>query len=100
MLIMSYEELLALTERIGNVSTGISEETIVKCLKQRKYISLTEETPSDVESCCICQEEYVEEDEVGRLDRGHDFHTACIKQWLMMKNLCPVCKTTGIANIK
>ncbi|XP_020254540.1 probable E3 ubiquitin-protein ligase HIP1 isoform X2 [Asparagus officinalis] len=63
MLIMSYEELLALTERIGNVSTGISEETIVKCLKQRKYISLTEETPSDVESCCICQEEYVEEDE-------------------------------------
>ncbi|XP_020270707.1 probable E3 ubiquitin-protein ligase HIP1 isoform X2 [Asparagus officinalis] len=97
---MSYEELLALTERIGNVSTGISEETIVKCLKQRKYISLTEETPSDVEPCCICQEEYVEEDEVGRLDCGHDFHTDCIKQWLMMKNLCPICKTTGIANIK
>lgn len=97
---MSYEELLALTERIGNVNTGLSEETILKCLKQRKYISLTEETPSEVEPCCVCQEEYVEEQDVGRLDCGHDFHTACIKKWLMMKNLCPICKTTGLSTSK
>ncbi|ONK70333.1 uncharacterized protein A4U43_C05F32650 [Asparagus officinalis] len=97
---MSYEELLALTERIGNVSTGLSEETILKHLKQWKYISLTEEIPSEVEPCCICQEEYVEEDNVGRLDCGHDFHTACIKQWLTMKNLCPICKTTGMNTSK
>ncbi|XP_010263495.1 PREDICTED: E3 ubiquitin-protein ligase MBR2-like isoform X3 [Nelumbo nucifera] len=93
---MSYEELLALEERIGNVSTGLSEETILKCLKQRKYLSMTIVTPSEVEPCCICQEEYVGGEDLGTLDCGHDFHTACIKQWLMHKNLCPICKTTAL----
>lgn len=97
---MSYEELLALTERIGTVSTGLSEETILMRLKQRKYISLTDEPPSEVEPCCICQEDYVEEEYVGRLDCGHDFHTDCIKKWLTLKNLCPICRTTGLATSK
>lgn len=53
--------------------------------------------------CCWCQlifysfqEEYVEDDDLGILDCGHDFHTVCIKQWLMQKNLCPICKSTAL----
>lgn len=42
------------------------------------------------------QEEYTDGDNLGILDCGHDFHTNCIKQWLMQKNLCPICKTTGL----
>lgn len=91
---MSYEELLALEERIGDVNTGLGEEKIMKSLKRRKYISLSEETFSD-EPCCICQEAYVEEEDVGRLKCGHDFHTACIKKWLILKNMCPICKTSA-----
>uniref|UniRef100_A0A2P2KX57 RING-type E3 ubiquitin transferase n=1 Tax=Rhizophora mucronata TaxID=61149 RepID=A0A2P2KX57_RHIMU len=52
---MSYEELLALEERIGDVSTGLSEETILRLMKQKKYTAVTTESPSDVEPCCICQ---------------------------------------------
>ncbi|KAG1359064.1 putative E3 ubiquitin-protein ligase HIP1 [Cocos nucifera] len=37
------------------------------------------------------EEEYVEGEDLGTLDCGHEFHTACIKQWLMHKNLCPIC---------
>ncbi|KAL9417849.1 hypothetical protein AB3S75_040777 [Citrus x aurantiifolia] len=93
---MSYEELLALEERIGDVSTGLNEETIMKIMKQKRYTSLEIEIPSDQEPCCICQEEYTDGDNLGILDCGHDFHTNCIKQWLMQKNLCPICKTTGL----
>ncbi|XP_077215443.1 putative E3 ubiquitin-protein ligase HIP1 [Tasmannia lanceolata] len=93
---MSYEELLALEERIGNVSTGLSAETISKCLKQCKYVSIALGAQPEIEPCCICQEEYVEGDGLGTLDCGHDFHAACIKQWLMQKNLCPICKTTAL----
>ncbi|XP_043708820.1 probable E3 ubiquitin-protein ligase RHG1A isoform X2 [Telopea speciosissima] len=93
---MSYEELLALEERIGNVSTGLNEETILKCLKQRKYFSITIGAPVEVEPCCICQEEYVDGEDMGTLDCGHDFHSRCIKQWLKHKNLCPICKTTAL----
>ncbi|XP_009771080.1 putative E3 ubiquitin-protein ligase RHG1A [Nicotiana tabacum] len=93
---MSYEELLALEERIGNVCTGLSEETILNRLKQRKYVCIKTEEPVDAEPCCVCQEEYKDGEDLGKLDCGHDFHTGCIKQWLMQKNLCPICKTTGL----
>ncbi|XP_078151077.1 putative E3 ubiquitin-protein ligase HIP1 isoform X2 [Carex rostrata] len=93
---MSYEELLALEERIGNVSTGLTEESVAKRLKQHKYSSLNRHISMEEEPCCICQEEYVEGDELGRLDCGHDFHSSCIKQWLTHKNLCPICKNTAL----
>nr|XP_023881640.1 probable E3 ubiquitin-protein ligase RHG1A isoform X2 [Quercus suber]POE74021.1 putative e3 ubiquitin-protein ligase rhg1a [Quercus suber] len=93
---MSYEELLALEERIGNVSTGLSEETILNHLRQRKY-SIAKGSPLEGEPCCVCQEEYKDGDNLGTLECGHDFHTDCIKQWLTHKNLCPICKTTALA---
>ncbi|XP_048332009.2 probable E3 ubiquitin-protein ligase RHG1A isoform X2 [Ziziphus jujuba] len=93
---MSYEELLALEERIGNVSTGLSEETIRNRLKQKKY-SVAVVSQLEAEPCCICQEDYNEGEDLGTLECGHDFHSDCIKQWLMHKNLCPICKTTALA---
>ncbi|KAG6424928.1 hypothetical protein SASPL_115351 [Salvia splendens] len=85
---MSYEELLALEERIGNVSTGLSEEQISSSMKQRKYEGTGSSLPS-IEPCCICQEDYITGENIGILNCGHEFHTGCIKQWLTLKNLCP-----------
>ncbi|XP_070042395.1 E3 ubiquitin-protein ligase MBR2-like isoform X2 [Nicotiana tomentosiformis] len=93
---MSYEELLALEERIGNVNTGLSEETISVHMKQRKHESVYGRSSSNLEPCCICQEEYTDGDIIGMLDCGHEFHTNCIKQWLLLKNICPICKTTAL----
>lgn len=96
---MSYEELLALEERIGNVNTGLDEEKITMCLRESKYSSLDAtlaaiSQESDVK-CSICQEEFVEEDELGRLDCSHGYHSICIKQWLLQKNECPICKASA-----
>ncbi|KAK9740387.1 hypothetical protein RND81_03G031500 [Saponaria officinalis] len=94
---MSYEELLALEERIGYVSTGLNEEKILKCMKQHKHVHTMSDDLTEAEPCCVCQEEYTDGDDIGTLDCGHDFHKECIKQWLSQKNLCPICKTTGLA---
>ncbi|PAL64509.1 hypothetical protein CEJ83_20840 [Acinetobacter baumannii] len=59
-------------------------------------MSTETESPTDLEPCCICQEEYTDGDDLGVLDCGHNFHTDCIKLWLMRKNLCPICKTTAL----
>lgn len=96
---MTYEELLALEERIGNVNTGLDEQRISLCLRESKYSSLDATVAaisqeSDVK-CSICQEEFVEEDELGRLDCGHGYHSVCIKQWLLQKNECPICKSSA-----
>ncbi|KAK9279836.1 hypothetical protein L1049_013518 [Liquidambar formosana] len=104
---MSYEELLALEERMGNVSTALTEETVAKCLKRSIY----ETTPPEVGTmgfgredddvkCSICQEEYVVGDEVGRLLQcEHRYHVVCIHQWLRLKNWCPVCKTCAASSL-
>nr|CAD1823438.1 unnamed protein product [Ananas comosus var. bracteatus] len=93
---MTYEELLELEDRIGYVSTGLREDEIVRSLRKVKP-SAFDTSPLPFSSgterkCSICQEEYEEEDEMGRLGCGHTFHVYCIKQWLSQKNACPVCK--------
>lgn len=89
---MSYEELLNLEERIGNVSTGLSEDSMSKCLKEEVYCCSDQN--HDEVSCPICLEEYKNGDKVGRMEKcGHEYHVVCIKKWLFMKKLCPICKT-------
>ncbi|GMP74976.1 hypothetical protein CsSME_00032215 [Camellia sinensis var. sinensis] len=47
---MSYEELLALGERIGNANTGLSEDMISKCLTETKIYS---DRNHEERTCCI-----------------------------------------------
>lgn len=92
---MSYEELLALGERIGSVSTGVHEDLVSRCLTQTLYCS-TEHTQEE-RRCAICLEEYENMDDVGTLKIcGHDYHAGCITKWLSMKNACPICKAAAL----
>ncbi|KAK9092788.1 hypothetical protein Syun_027699 [Stephania yunnanensis] len=95
---MSYEELLALGERIGNVKTGLSEENISRSLKTRVHSSsCREDINCDMrETCIICQLDYEKEENVGILECGHEYHADCIKQWLTLKNVCPICKMPAL----
>ncbi|XAR69059.1 hypothetical protein NMG60_11000517 [Bertholletia excelsa] len=94
---MSYEELLALGERIGHVSTGLSEDMILKCLTESIYCS--SDQFQEEGTCVICLEEYKDMDDVGTLKTcRHDFHVGCIRTWLSMKNLCPICKSCALAD--
>ncbi|GAB2231041.1 hypothetical protein Droror1_Dr00027328, partial [Drosera rotundifolia] len=102
---MSYEELLSLGEQIGSVNTGLSEKDITDHLETKSYrpfsasINLEELPPSDQigDSCVICQLEYEEQDKLGCLACGHDYHEECLKKWLCLKNVCPICKSTALA---
>lgn len=88
---MSYEELLALGERIGCVNTGLCEDQLPKCLTESVYCS--SDQLQEEGRCVICLEEYQHMDDVGTLKAcGHDYHVACIEKWLSMKNTCPICK--------
>ncbi|MFS7915046.1 putative transcription factor C2H2 family [Helianthus anomalus] len=88
---MSYEELLALGERIGSVGTGLSDHLISKCMQVSIYCS--SDQMQDEGTCAICLEEYANMDDVGMLRVcRHDFHVGCIRKWLSMKNSCPICK--------
>lgn len=93
---MSYEELLALEERIGNVSTGLSGDTISRYMVETAYCSPNQiQGDQEEDKCVICLEVYKNKENVGRLNCGHNFHSNCIKKWLSIKNVCPVCKASA-----
>lgn len=96
---MSYEELLALGEKMGTVSTALPEDSFAKCLKRSIYTSTaalpgTSCSGDDEIKCSICQEEYVTGDEMNLLACDHRYHVDCIHQWLRQKNWCPICKAS------
>ncbi|KAK9699688.1 hypothetical protein RND81_08G189100 [Saponaria officinalis] len=93
---MSYEELLALGDRMGTVSTAVPEDVLTKCVKRNVFHGTTDcrENEDDIK-CSICQEEYADGDEMGRLECEHRYHIDCVNQWLRLKNWCPVCKASA-----
>ncbi|XVF11372.1 hypothetical protein REPUB_Repub08aG0022300 [Reevesia pubescens] len=98
---MSYEQLLELGDKIGYVNTGLKEDEISRCLRKMKGSVMNDLPPNFPmhvdKKCSICQEEYEGDEEMGKLYCGHSFHIQCIKQWLVHKNTCPVCKTEATA---
>nr|XP_004489087.2 RING finger protein 44-like [Cicer arietinum] len=101
---MSYEELLALGERIGNASTALLEETIKTKVKTKLYspcpttMNLEEVASHDqeIDVCIICQEEFKNKEKIGILRCGHEYHLDCITKWLVVKNVCPLCKSEAL----
>ncbi|KAI7724818.1 hypothetical protein M8C21_021016, partial [Ambrosia artemisiifolia] len=98
---MTYEELVALGEQIGNAGSGLSKNFIFDHLKMRIYTSSNPEDASssdpNLNFCTICQMEYNDQEKIGMLDCSHEYHVDCIEKWLVEKNSCPVCKCTGLA---
>ena len=88
---MTYEELLALEEKIGTVSTGLTDEQI-KLLKHEKFIKYKYLE----DKCIICQFDFKELENVVVLPCKHCFHFACLKPWVQKQNNCPMCKTCVI----
>lgn len=50
------------------------------------------------EICVICLAEYEPEVTIGKLRCGHEYHSGCIKQWLLRKKNCPMCKIILLRN--
>jgi chromosome segregation ATPase len=84
---MSYEELLALEERMGNVKKGLTKEQIEK-LPKDKYVK----NKFLEDKCIICQYEFKNYEKLIVLACKHCFHPDCISQWLENKTTCPYCK--------
>lgn len=89
---LSYEELIALGEIVGEESRGLSMEEISMALRPYTYHSLG--TKTGVDRCVICQVEYEEEEKLVALPcQHHPYHQDCIIKWLQIKKTCPICST-------
>ncbi|KAE9586066.1 putative aminoacyltransferase, E1 ubiquitin-activating enzyme [Lupinus albus] len=90
---MSYEQLLELGEKIGYVNTGLEEDEMRLNIRKLKLVISNVTSKNQIDKkCTICQEEYEGGEELGKLNCEHKYHFQCIKQWLVHKNFCPICK--------
>lgn len=55
---------------------------------------------SDCSIAEMLQDTYEHQDEIGTLNCGHDYHADCLKKWLLVKNVCPVCKSEALPMAK
>ncbi|XP_049475513.1 E3 ubiquitin-protein ligase RNF165 [Panthera uncia] len=98
----SYEELLQLEDRLGNVTRGAVQNTIERFTFPHKYKKRRpqdgkgkkeegEESDTD-EKCTICLSMLEDGEDVRRLPCMHLFHQLCVDQWLAMSKKCPICR--------
>jgi len=85
---MTYEQLLDLEDKVGNVSKGLTKNQINKI----PNIYFSKKKFRDQDKCAVCQYEYKEIEKVSKLPCGHIFHIDCIKGWLDKNKVCPICK--------
>uniref|UniRef100_A0A4W3KKF0 RING-type E3 ubiquitin transferase n=1 Tax=Callorhinchus milii TaxID=7868 RepID=A0A4W3KKF0_CALMI len=104
----TYEDLLHLEERLGNVNRGASQGTIERCTYphkykkvitnlQRKLLQYKQEGKDGAEDdteekCTICLSILEEGEDVRRLPCMHLFHQVCVDQWLTTNKKCPICR--------
>lgn len=98
---LSYEAMLELGERIGDVKTEhwalCAEDEIAKLptfLFDPRAIE--EKACNDVDDseikCLVCQCEYEKNEKLRRLPCNHTFHAECVDQWLKTNDSCPYCR--------
>ncbi|XP_048542926.1 E3 ubiquitin ligase BIG BROTHER-related-like [Triticum urartu] len=85
----SYEELVALGEVVGTESRGVSADTLAS-LPSVTY-QAEDNQDSNMEQCVICRVEFEESESLVALPCKHSYHSDCIKQWLQLNKVCPMC---------
>ena len=95
---LSYETLLRLGERMGDVK---SERWAMRAQQEIEKLRIIKFDPTmakgkDENDCCVkclvCQFQYEEGETIRVLPCGHMFHDECVDQWLSTKDHCPYCR--------
>jgi hypothetical protein len=84
---MSYEQLLDLEDKVGNVNKGLNKDKI----KKLTVIPFKKGFYQDCDKCIICQEDFNYGEKTKLLPCGHIFHIECVDQWLIKEKKCPFC---------
>lgn len=81
---------------------GFSQDTILKLLNTRSFVKTKDRKDSGEgpEICVVCQEEYEEDERIGRLHCRHEYHVDCISKWLLQNKVCPICKAESLPDGK
>lgn len=88
---MSYEELLELGERLGEVKKKGATASQIR--NHTQLYTFKKVANNDAHTrCSVCISDFEEGEEVRMLPCIHAYHKDCIDKWLSQKINCPVCQ--------
>ncbi|MCD7452744.1 hypothetical protein HAX54_018046 [Datura stramonium] len=73
----------------------VLDQDMSEYLKTRTFCAMDTDNFNEVEeqeACAICLFDYQDEDTIGTLQCGHEFHAECINKWLQRNTSCPFCR--------
>lgn len=89
---ISYERLLLLQERLGEVKErGVPVSMIESQMEKFTYSSKYPKA-EDGNRCAICLEDLKPRNVCRQTQCNHVFHAKCIEKWLKKNAICPVCR--------
>ena len=101
---LSYDRLLELAERIGDVRTErwtmVAEKEIEKlhvCTFDPSLLMNLQSADDSLHKCLVCQCEYETDETLRRLPCSHYFHQSCVDLWLKSKDFCPYCRKSIVS---
>ena len=95
---LSYDALLRLGERIGDVKTERWAMRAQQEIEKLQTVTFCKEMARGKDEndcavkCLVCQFQYEEGEKLRVLPCGHSFHNECVDQWLLTKDHCPYCR--------
>jgi DNA repair exonuclease SbcCD ATPase subunit len=79
-------------QRIRRYAKSISEKNrYKKFIKSTKIVKSQEDCKE--EDCAICLDDYSENNKCSELYCGHKFHNNCFREWILHREVCPLCNT-------
>ncbi|XP_047270264.1 probable E3 ubiquitin-protein ligase RHG1A [Capsicum annuum] len=94
---MSSEAQLGLQKYLESDNAWFRVKAFYLSAKLYKYELVKSTCPEIKEQRCICLEEYYDGEQIAGIHCGHVYHVRCIKEWVKLKNCCPVCRSDALA---
>tara|TARA_Y100001949_G_C15794808_1_gene246615 strand:- start:160 stop:528 length:369 start_codon:yes stop_codon:yes gene_type:complete len=65
-------------------------KSVSKKNRYKKFIKSTKIVKCE-EDCAICLDDYSENNKCSELYCGHKFHNNCFREWILEREVCPLC---------
>jgi|ETNmetMinimDraft_18_1059904.scaffolds.fasta_scaffold29125_1 hypothetical protein len=66
-------------------------KSVKKKNRYKKFIKSTKIAKCEEEDCAICLDDYSENNKCSELYCGHKFHNNCFREWVLQREVCPLC---------
>ena len=88
-------ELILSAKRLSDMVSFDAITPKVTAKEEEEETDRTNEAEELSHTCCICFDNIADDDFVPQLDCEHMFHSDCLKNWLAIKNTCPLCSSAA-----